>query len=201
MTDGDEPFDLQVIEDGEDVPGQLPDAPPSRAVALSVAAQIDPYDPPRGGEVGQLVVPAVPVGGPAVDEHQGRARTVTGPSSSYVSLAPSTSSCGMGGLLRCGPVTDGYGNRPPGPPSPSFAEEFEDVPEHVEGRAPAEERVQVAVAGNLGVRDVQLRLSAGQYVVTEPLGVEPQTVLAAGEQQDGVSIRAAASSAFCGSAR
>lgn len=38
-------------------------------------------------------------------------------------------------------------------------------PKRVEGSAPAEERVEVTVAGNLGVRHVQLRLPVGEYLV------------------------------------
>ncbi|MFF4353434.1 hypothetical protein [Streptomyces sp. NPDC001530] len=38
------------------------------------------------------------------------------------------------------------------------------MPEHVEGGAPAEERSEVPVTGDLGVRHVQLRLPVAEYV-------------------------------------
>jgi hypothetical protein len=44
-----------------------------------VPPQIEPYDPPPGREVGELVVPAMPVGRPAVDEHERYAVSVAGP--------------------------------------------------------------------------------------------------------------------------
>ncbi len=78
VADGDEAVDAEVVEEGDDVRGEGVDGRHARAGALAVAAQVEADDPAVRGEVRDLVVPAVPVGGPSVDEYEGCVRAVAG---------------------------------------------------------------------------------------------------------------------------
>ncbi|MGX1299135.1 hypothetical protein RKD35_000623 [Streptomyces albogriseolus] len=78
VADGDEAVDAEVVQEGDHVPGEGVDGGRARAGALAVAAQVEADHPAVRGEVGRLVVPAVPVGGPPVDEEQGRGGGVAG---------------------------------------------------------------------------------------------------------------------------
>jgi hypothetical protein len=88
----------------------------------------------------------------------------------------------------------GHGPRAPRQPSSPLAEEVEDVLEHVEGGAPAEERVEVTVAGNPGVRHVQVRLPVGwrvrpssraRTVLRAPAAVRAQAISQRGARTGG----------------
>ena len=70
------PPHVEVVQEGEEVRRQLRDRLHARAAALAVSAQVEPDHPAPHGEVGHLVVPAVPVRRPAVYEHQGHAVAV-----------------------------------------------------------------------------------------------------------------------------
>ncbi len=76
VTDGDEAVDAEMVEEGDDVVREGLDGVCPAAAALAVSAQVEADHPAVGGEVRHLVVPAVPVGGPPVEEHQGRAAGV-----------------------------------------------------------------------------------------------------------------------------
>ncbi len=78
VADRGEAADAEVVEEGDDVPGEGVEGGRARAGALAVSAQVEADHAAVRGEVGRLVVPAVPVGGPTVDEDQRGARGVAG---------------------------------------------------------------------------------------------------------------------------